>query len=259
MTRLLLSFLFTVTFLQAQETITNQTVIDMVDLGLSTEVIISKINTSNVNFDPSINELKRLKNKGVSPEILSLIMNKSKTQSKTGIYYEDGGNLSLLQPTAFSGTKSNNLAANLTNGILSNKIKSVVIGAHSPNQIQKQEFIFIFDPDSGADALSNTGYDNWWFKMASSPNEFVLVKLKVKEKKNERELVTGKGNSFTGNSQAGVEGKNTVSFSLEDLGNGKFKVRPNQVLTTGEYCFFYQGTIPQGGVNNQSIFDFSIR
>jgi len=243
----------------AQETITNQVVIEMVELGLDDDIIRTKINTSNVKFNSSLKELKRLKSKGVSSTIISLIASKSKTKSKTGIYFDNNGKLKLIQPSVFSGSKSNNFAARLTSGIVSNKIKSVIVNSHSSNTVTNQEFTFLFSPDNDGNALSNTGRENWWFKTATSPNEFVLVRLKVKEKRNQRELVTGKGNGFTGNAQIGVEGKNTISVSIQDLGNGKFKVTPNQRLTTGEYCFFYQGTIPQGAFTNQSIFDFSIQ
>jgi hypothetical protein len=247
--------------IQAQEAITNKTVIEMVELGLDDDIIITKINTSDVNFDSSLKALKNLKSKGVSSAIISLIAKKSRTKTKTGIYYSlNDGSIKQLQPSTFTGSKSNNMAASATFGIVSNKTKSYVANYQSPNKVSKQEFIFMFSSDFEGDQLtSHHGNDDWWFKTATSPNEFVLVRLTVKQKRNQRELVTGKGNQFTGDSQQGVEGKNTISFSITDLGSGKFQVIPNQVLTRGEYCFFYQGTIPQGGYNNQSIFDFSIQ
>ena len=57
----------------------------------------------------------------------------------------------------------------------------------------------------------------------------------------------------------GVDPKKAIDFSIDDLGNGKYKVTLNKALKPGEYCFFYQGVIPMGGYNNQSIFDFSVK
>ena len=58
---LLVVFLLVFNLIQSQETITNQSVIDLIDLGFDTEVVESKINSSPVKFDTSLKELKRLK------------------------------------------------------------------------------------------------------------------------------------------------------------------------------------------------------
>jgi len=75
-------FLFTVFAITsigfAQETITNESVVQMVELGFDDYMIIDKINTSDVKFDASISALSEMKNAGVFSEILSLIMEKSK-------------------------------------------------------------------------------------------------------------------------------------------------------------------------------------
>lgn len=93
------------------------------------------------------------------------------------------------------------------------------------------------------------------FSTASSPNQFVLVKLTQKNKS--RELETGKVNLYSGTS-VGVPEDVIVQFDIEMVDETEFKVTPRQVLDPGEYCFFYQGAIPVGGYSNQSIFDFSI-
>ena len=123
------------------------------------------------------------------------------------------------------------------------------------------EFTFIFDPNvTEVDNMQNnqggdTGIFNWWFRMASNPNEFVLVKLTVKEKKNLREVITGKDSWIS--SSSGIDPKYALNFSVETIEGNKFKVTPDS-LEPGEYCFIYQGAVPQGR-ENQSVFDFSIR
>ena len=96
---------------------------------------------------------------------------------------------------------------------------------------------------------------NWWFSTASSPNDFVLVKLESKKMK--RELEIGKVNLYTGNS-IGVDDKSIIKFDIEPLSETEFKVSPVWLLEPGEYCFYYQGIVPVGGFSNQAVFDFSI-
>lgn len=250
----------------AQETITNESVIQMKDLGFDDAMIIDKINSSNVKFEASISELSKLKNAGISSEIISLIMAKSKhnTKSKTGIYYTTVDDKEkLIQPSVFSGTNSNAAAQKLVSGLINAKKRAQLPGIHSNNVIKNKspEFTFVFDPNvTEVDNMQNlqggqAGLFNWWFRMASSPNEFVLVKLTVKERKNLREVITGKSSWIT--SSSGIDPKYALNFTIEEIEGNKFKVTPDS-LEPGEYCFVYQGQVPQGR-ENQSVFDFSIQ
>ncbi|RZT97516.1 hypothetical protein EV201_2187 [Ancylomarina subtilis] len=249
--------LFSSTIIFSQEKLTNQSIIEFIELGFGSDVIKSKINSSPVKFNTCIEQLKVLKSKGVSSDILALMIEKSKVVVETGLFFNDNDNLKKIEPSVFSGTKTSALAAGLTYGIASAKVKSYIHNAHSSNKLNSkdQSFIFQFDLQN----KQNLGSGNWWFKTASSPNEFVLTSLKQKTRKNQRELITGKVSGITASTQMGIDTKNTIPFTIEDLGDGKYKVKPEQNLQPGEYCFFYQGTIPVGGFNNQSIFDFSIQ
>lgn len=251
--------------LAQSEKMTNQSILDMIEMGFSDEVILTKIQTSEIDFDTSIEALKSLKAKGVSDSIIMAIMNGNKKQAdaneeiaanKTGIYIYQDGEYTKILPTVFSGTKTNTLGSAFSYGIASAKIKSVMNNAHSTNIVNTStpEFWFYFavkDNDS-----FTMGASNWWFGSATSPNEFALAKLNVK--KNKRELVTGKVNVYSGSS-IGVDDKNAIPFSIEIINDYTFKVVPKEPLAAGEYCFFYQGTIPQGGFTNQSVFDFSVQ
>ena len=95
---------------------------------------------------------------------------------------------------------------------------------------------------------------NWWFRTATSPNEFALVQFKVKDRKNIREVVTGKTSAL--GSTSGIDSKSALPFSIEEIETNKFKVTAGS-LEPGEYCFIYQGQVPEGR-ENQSVFDFSI-
>ena len=124
---IVLSFLLSFSLNYAQETITNESVVQMKELGFDDYMIIDKINSSDVKFDASISELAKLKNAGISSEVISLIMQKSKhnTKSKTGIYYVTADNKQkLIQPSVFSGSNSNAAAQKLVSGLSKVLIRS---------------------------------------------------------------------------------------------------------------------------------------
>ena len=79
----------TLQFTKAQEVVTNESIIQMKELGFDETIILSKINSSDVDFDSSISALSKLKESGVSSEVIALVMQKAQfsTKSKTGIYY----------------------------------------------------------------------------------------------------------------------------------------------------------------------------
>ncbi len=254
-TILLALLLFSCIFSFAQEKMTNQSILDLIDLGFGSEVISAKINSSQTNFDTSIAQLKVLKEKGVSPDILALMIDKSSVAVESGVFYTKNDQLIKIEPSVFSGTKTSALGAAMTYGIASAKVKSYINNATSTNQVDSINLTFIFQFDTKN--KTDLGSGNWWFKTASSPNEFALTQLK--KKKDSRELVTGKVSGITASTQMGIDSKESIKFTIEDLGNGRYKVTPSRILGAGEYCFFYQGTIPMGGFNNQSIFDFSVQ
>ncbi|WP_350288979.1 hypothetical protein [uncultured Croceitalea sp.] len=251
----------------AQEVITNESIIQMMELGFDDTMIIDKIYTSDVKFDATIAGLGKLKKAGVSTEVISLVMEKSKqnTKSKTGIYFvnEDGED-KLIQPAVFSGTNDNKVAQRLVSNLINSKQKARLPRTKSNNVIKtnRPEFTFIFNPattevDNLQNGQGNVGIGglNWWFRVASNPNEFVLVKLKVKERQNLREVITGKSSYIS--SSEGVDPKLAIGFDIEEIEGNKFKVTPTS-LEPGEYAFLYQGQVPQGR-QNQSVFDFSIQ
>lgn len=255
----------TTQFTYAQEVVTNESIIQMKELGFDETIIMSKINASDVDFDASITALSELKKAGISSEVIALVMQKAQfsTKSKTGIYYLAADDTSKpILASVFSGTNQNAVAQQLVSGLINAKVKSQLPKRTSNNVINstKPEFTFIFDPDTGADNMQNYQGEkpslfNWWFRVATSPNEFVLVKMRVKKSKNLREVITSKSNMFT--SSNGIDPKASIPFKIETIGNNKFTVVPDR-LEPGEYCFIYQGNVPNGRTN-QSVFDFSIK
>lgn len=256
---LLVSVLFCLNLYAQEQPLTNNSIIEMIDLGFSSDIIISKIETSPCDFNTSIDALKSMKEKGIDNSIIVAMIHrisdiKTNEAQRSGIYYKNGDDFIQLFPTVFSGTKTNTLGAALSYGIASAKVRSTMNGQHSNNVIENNnpEFYFYFIPRKSDLVVSAS---NWWFSAASSPNEFALVRLTTK--KGRRELETGSVNLYAGTS-IGVDEKNHIQIDIEKIDDYTFKVKPRYFLNTGEYCFYYQGSIPQGGYNNQSVFDFSI-
>lgn len=235
---------------QHENVITNQSILDMIEIGLSDEVIIAKITTSKCDFLTSINDLKSLKEKGVNDGIIALMIKSQdyiqiSSDTIPGIYLNENGKWKRISPAQFSSSS--------IGPALVSSIKSTLDSASSNNISNSNlpEFFFIFDANKGTTPISN-----WWFSIATSPNQFILAKFKSKN--NRRELDAGKINSRTGK-VTGINEKHTIKFIIEKINNFKYRVTPKSVLyPEEEYCFFYQGDIPAGGYSNQSAFDFSI-
>lgn len=256
------------TFAQT-EVLTNQSILDMIELGFSSEVILAKIESSDSNFDTTIESIKQLKGMGVSDSIIVAIINKAKTdiesydntnrapkEDKIGLYVDDGQELRRIFPTVFSGSKTNTLGSALSYGLASASISSVLNNPTSTNIVNTciPEFIFFFGRPTSQQNFNNG--NNWWFFTATSPNEFVLVKLDKKRKS--REIRTGSVNIYAG-TNIGVDENSVIPFEIVPIDDYTFKVNSTDPLKPGEYCFFYRGAIPQGGYNNQAVFDFSIQ
>lgn len=269
------AILSSVAFAQSKaETITNASVIEMVKLGLGETLIIAKIKSSNCQCDTSMPAISQLKAARVSDTIILAMMGASNGNSTTterpaasesadmkemrepGIYVDDGSKKTAIEPTVFSGTKANFLKSGLTYGIMKTKFRAKVRGK-SANLATSTgvSFYFVFNPayqNSGATMAG--GY--WWGMPATSPAEFVLVEMQVKDAS--REAVMGEYGTFTGMS-TGARDKDIREFSFEKISPGVYKVTPKATLATGEYCFYYAATVAGLGFAGGKVFDFSIR
>jgi len=130
------------------------------------------------------------------------------------------------------------------------KVKGTLAGPKSKQQLEENSptFYFYFEENP------NSTRDSWYFATASSPNEFVLVKLD--DNKNSREIVLGSEGYYK--SKMGVPDKDKVAFEFENIADGIFKVSFTKPLKKGEYCFIYASTAPTS-YSNDKVFDFGIQ
>lgn len=255
-----------------KEVLTNASVIELVKLGLSEALIAEKIRQSEHNFDTSVEGLRQLKAARISEALIREMMspraygatpmppvndpssnNKAVPTREPGIYAVDKGRVTQLQPTTFSGTKNNFMGAALSGGFAKSKVRASVRGA-SANLVlaeSRPEFYFYFDEDLAAPGLAMTSFAGF---SATSPAEFVLVKME--RKSNSRETVLMEIGMF--GSSTGARDKDIREFSFEKLRAGVFKVTPKAALDAGEYCFYFAGAAGAYGFAGGKLFDFSL-
>ncbi|HNX54845.1 MAG TPA: hypothetical protein PKO30_04630 [Prolixibacteraceae bacterium] len=257
---------------QQPDILTNETVIELKAKGLPNSIILSKVKTSQNNFDISTDALIKLAENKIPEEIINAIVDATGDSSKhlvkidpnnpldmhePGIYFftqnGDKKELVSLEATVYSQSKSGGvMAAALTSGLTKVKQLVTIDGSNSRVQIkQKQpEFYFYFDPSK----KSFNQESLWWFSVATSPNEFLLTNMKIK--KNNREIETGSASVF--GASVGVADKNKTKFNFTKLAPGIYKVFFDQPIEVGEYSFMYAGNVPQGFSAINKVYDFGV-
>jgi hypothetical protein len=240
----------------AEETLNNNTVIELVKLGLGESLVIDKIKASRCNFDVSITGIKQLKSSSVPDGVISAMLAASK--GVTGRLNESSGDpndpksdekpkLTKTEPSVYSQQKTG--AAFFAAYGQTAKSKAVLHPAQAVLRTSNRKPVFYFYFENTKSGLGET------MNTATSPNEFVLAQFECKDKDNLRQLVVGQFNAYSG-SQFGPEDKAIRAFDFEKLLPGIYKVCPKQDLANGEYGFFYGGHSAGGG---GKVFDFAIQ
>lgn len=261
----------------SRDALTNESVIELVKMGLSEPLIIQKIRQSERHFDTSLAGLKQLKANRVSDSLIREMMSSSNGDSapnvnsasdeknsgggdnatvalEPGIYIRENSSWVEINPTQFSGTRTNVLGSAMTYGIMKGKSRAVLRGASANIRTaqRRPEFIFSFSPEYKNSGAMMAGFLAFG---ATSPGEFVLVKME--RKSNTRETIIGEYSVYTG-STTGARDKDVRDFSFEKVRPGVFKVTPKVDLEEGEYCFYFAGTPAGLGLAGGKLFDFSV-
>jgi hypothetical protein len=253
-----------------EETLTNESIIQLTKIGLQPSVIISKMHTCTNTFDVTTDALINLGNNSVSPDVINEMIkissenrseelaqkdvNNPNTKHSPGIYYYNPHDaekqLRKVDPTVVGSQESHGVSfyGFGGGGSLSN-----ISGENSKLQIYETSPVFYFYFENNPNPVTN----NWWFATATSPNEFVLVRLN--ESKKCRSFQTGSvstGGGYSGGS-SGIPERVKVSFDYNEEAPGIYAVRFQTQLKPGEYCFVYASTAPDRFSNNK-VFDFGI-
>jgi hypothetical protein len=135
--------------------------------------------------------------------------NNPQSSHDAGIYNYDGKRMAQLEPAVYSGTKTGGVFKSaMTYGIAIAKMKANIRYPHSAIRVSPAtEFYFYFEQTSSG--LSNTTGVGAYLTGATSPNEFVL--LRMESKKNDREVILASFGAFR--MSTGTQTKDSVDFA----------------------------------------------
>lgn len=251
---------------------TNELTVDqvaqLVQAGLSEDLVISKIKKNNKAFDLSTEQLLQLKKAGASDNIIRVLMDPTvqpvvappltpaitappameqravqiiPRTCEAGFYLlGDNEKLTKIEPNTFATSRSSGtIGRALTVGIRKAKTKAVLRGPAAVARLKKgQQFSYCT-----VDGLA--------------PIEYYLLRLNVV--KGEREVTT----ATAGLSQTtGFDNKLAMSFTTKQVGDGKYEL--NASLEPGEYCFYPKralrqtGALGEGVAAGGKVFDFGV-
>lgn len=257
------------------EALDNSMVITLVRAGLGPEAVIAKINSSTGTYDTSTNSLIALKRAGVPDGVIAAMLTRSRVPGLAngladnsnanpiaphapGIYLadrRDNGRMMRIDATMSNQMKSSNvLGFAFSYGLSSMKMKTVIPNATARVQSHDRRpvFYFYFNASSPLAAMSEFG--NSFSMVASSPNEFSLIRFD--QKRDHREAAVG---SYSlGGIKSGVSDKARVAFTYDDVAPGVFRVMPSAELPPGQYGFLSSMGAGAGMGMIARIFDFAV-
>jgi hypothetical protein len=252
---------------------TNQDVIDMVGLGLSDDVIITKVRAESASgagvtsFDTTVAGLKALKAAKISDAVIQVMINPTLTPTviagatpitmdpnlpppEVGVYWKDGPNFVLIQGRALTNAKVGGKAGSFfTDGMRNQHWDAYLEGPASANLVKERHPVFYFYVPEGADS-----------------SDYVLIKLN--KKGDHREFQVGSFGGVTGG-KSGVKRDKEVPFSAVHVGIRTYKLALSADLKPGEYAFFMgtgqaatmsgaMGGNRSGGDASGRVYDFSV-
>jgi hypothetical protein len=239
--------------------ITFEQVIRLSQSGLSDGVIIAQIKMRPQPFSLSPDELLQLKAAHVSNNVIEAMVGTpappeqsgrqgmagypaepAETISKTDLddplaehepgiyvyYVTSSGKRELLklEPTVYGAGNGG--------GFFKYSSKAVLRSAHAAISIPDPNLVFYFHSEK---TLKDTTLGRTDFSGApSSPHEFTLLHLQVKDNNRETRIWSW---GYFGGSRSGAEDKNVVPFTFKMERPGIYKVTLNAPLNPGEYCF----------------------
>ena len=260
----------------AAETLTNATVIQLVQAGIGNDAVIAKIKATDGKYDLGTDDLIALKTAGVPGDVIAaMIAGPAKAATATamsltaidpmvphpsGLYLIDtpANRVNRIDPTVSNQAKNGGIFCySLTGGIASMSIK-VDISVESARVMSPSgspSFYFFFDASNPQTANITSSWAAGSAQTVSSPSEFTLIKLM--EKKGRREARVGSMN--IGGAKTGVMDHDRIPFDYQMVREGVYKVTVKQPLEAGQYGFIYAlsggGT---GGAMTARIFDFAV-
>jgi hypothetical protein len=234
---------------------TNKDVIDMVGLGLTDDVIITKIRSASageqLKFNTSLPGLQELKAANVPDSVIKVMINPTPPAApvvmastaisndpnlpppEVGVYWKNGNAFVLIEGQTISRSKVGGKAGSFfTNGMRSEHWDAFLNGPASNHVVNERlPLFYLYVPDGTSSA------------------DFVLIRLE--KKSDHREFEIGSFGGITGG-KSGVKRDKQVEFTSEHAGIRTYKIKLAEGLKPGEYAFF-MGTGQQGTMSGGSM------
>lgn len=230
---------------QDKEVITNNTIIKMVKAKLGEDIIISKIRDSKTNFDLSTDTLIKLKEDGVSDNIINTMQNPqiqapSVPSSGDILIVQGGKNVEMEYVAGF--TKTITSAYSMVTGSMKTKFVIMANGEKAPFRIKDKTPAF-------------------YTKLHPSEIGLVIFDTDTYNKKPVR-YVLRVGDMWQTGGQAAGPAQTNIEFESKKEPNGLYKITLKAPLEKGDYGFIAPGSGNGTGSWNPSssyrIFDFGI-
>jgi hypothetical protein len=240
------------TAVHAQETLTNQSIVDMAKAGLSERVIIAKIRNSPTSFDTQTDALIALKKNGISEKIIEAMMSPSSAAAAPPAASAAPGSMALAPAPAVAPAQARPTVYQLVGGKEVELIASSTEVERNNARYSRSTEVVI----AGNKAKVRTAERQPVFVLTTPPSEMPLVKLDPG--KNDRNLKVGSGSRVPyggSTSTRGIRGEDMIEVDAERDSRGFYRVKPRTPLAPGEYGFVAtRGGSPMGS----SIYDFGV-
>ena len=255
------------TRVEAQEVLTNDSVISMVKGGLGEAVVLARIRSSPANFDTSTNSLLALKKAGVSDKVIEAMVSApwsgaaaAVPSAPTPAAPSAGASAPPPSVSASARSSAGGAAANLPrdsifhlNGAKYVEMQPQVVEIEISNAVFSSKSDVVL---GGRRAEYRITDRQPQFYSYFAPTEALLVKLKPGEKKNDRNLKMGSGgyHPYGGSSRVGIRSEDRIAVKSEREANGFYRISPSSPLPSGEYGFIVLSGATAGG----RMFDFGV-
>jgi hypothetical protein len=223
--------------LQAQEILTNDSIIKMVKAGLSEEVILDVVNLKSGQYSLNTDDLIALKKANVPSKVIAAMVNKGQGNSspnlppppaaevqapqpvvnEVGVYFKKAEAWSDVQPEVVNWKTGGVLKTIGSAGIVKGDVNGHINGPHSPNAVKTPLEFLIYTPEGVA------------------ITEYQLLRLRDTKESREFRTVTGGVLHVSGGAT-----RDLLPFESKKIAPRTYViVLPN--ITTGEYGFLPPG------------------
>jgi len=228
----------------------------MIGFGQTSEDAMQKLR--NVKELLELNLITQIEYDSISVELKNIIINSNSEVKKTSSNIDDGFyyNGNIIYPEKFSESKTDYLGTALTYGLAGGGTKSYLNKQSSKTKIDIDNQEFILQITKNVDLAGNTQSNialQQFFSTVQSPQDFALIRFKIKKTTEQRWIKTGSVNLLEGYTFA-INSKEYLDFDWERLPELRgFKIQTE--LTSGEYAFVFIGT---SAYSQNAIYTFSI-